>query len=103
MLFVVLVRAGLWMGLTRARDLIIDSAPVLAWRRADPDAATGHAPRTIPARSFTATGSIPCSVGAPAFRSYFASLPRMSMMRPSPARCLNWPFVCSPCGLGWCA
>jgi|SRR5579859_2598528 len=34
MLFVLLVRAGLWMGLTQARDLIIDSAPILAWRRA---------------------------------------------------------------------
>ena len=28
-----------WCGLTRARDLIIDSTPILAWRRADPDAA----------------------------------------------------------------
>ncbi len=27
-----------------ARDLIIDSAPILAWRRRDPDAAYGHAP-----------------------------------------------------------
>lgn len=44
MLFVLLVRAGLWCGLTRAHDLIIDSAPVLAWQRADPDAALGHAP-----------------------------------------------------------
>lgn len=34
MLFVVLVRAGLRMGLTRGRDLIVDSAPILAWRRA---------------------------------------------------------------------
>jgi DDE family transposase len=48
MLFVLLVRAGLWMGLTRARDLIIDSAPILAWRRTDPDAATGHAPAHHP-------------------------------------------------------
>jgi hypothetical protein len=31
MLFVLLVRAGMWMGLTRGRDLIIDSAPILAW------------------------------------------------------------------------
>jgi len=30
MLFVLLVRAGLWMGLTRARELIIDSAPILS-------------------------------------------------------------------------
>jgi transposase len=44
LLFVLLVRAGLWMGLTQARDLILDSAPILAWRRTDPDAATGHAP-----------------------------------------------------------
>ena len=48
MLFVLLVHAGLWMGLTRARDLIIDSAPILAWRRTDPDAATGHAPAHHP-------------------------------------------------------
>ncbi len=48
MLFVLLVRAGLWWGLTRARDLIIDSAPILAWRRADPDAAFGHAPAHHP-------------------------------------------------------
>src|SRR5260221_1407407 len=44
MLFVLLVGAGLWLGLTRGRDLIVDSAPILAWRRADPDAAVGHAP-----------------------------------------------------------
>jgi hypothetical protein len=25
-----------------ARDLIIDSVPILAWRRADPDAAPGY-------------------------------------------------------------
>jgi hypothetical protein len=47
-LFVLLVRAGLWTGLTQARDLIIDSAPILAWRRADPDAAFGHAPAHHP-------------------------------------------------------
>lgn len=48
MLFVVAVRAALGSGLTRARDLIIDSAPVLAWRRGDPDAASGHAPAHHP-------------------------------------------------------
>jgi hypothetical protein len=31
-----------------ARDLIIDSAPILAWHRADPDAAVGHAPAHHP-------------------------------------------------------
>ncbi len=48
LLFVLLVRAGLWVGLTRGRDLIIDSAPILAWRRSDPDAAHGHAPAHHP-------------------------------------------------------
>jgi hypothetical protein len=31
-----------------ARDLISDSAPILTWRRADPDAAIGHAPTQHP-------------------------------------------------------
>jgi len=44
MLFIVLVRTALRQGVLRARDLIIDSAPILAWRRADPDATVGHAP-----------------------------------------------------------
>jgi len=48
MLFVVAVQAALRAGLTRARDLIIDSAPLLAWRRRDPDAASGHAPAHHP-------------------------------------------------------
>jgi hypothetical protein len=48
MLFVLLVRAGLWMGLSRARDLVFDSAPILAWQRTDPDAAVGHAPAHHP-------------------------------------------------------
>jgi transposase len=34
--------------LTRAHDLILDSAPILAWRHADPDAAVGHAPAHHP-------------------------------------------------------
>ena len=46
--FVLLVRTGLWLGLMGGRDLIIDSAPILAWRRADPDAALGHAPAHHP-------------------------------------------------------
>jgi Transposase DDE domain len=48
LLFVLLVRAGLWIGLTRGRDLIIDCAPILAWRRTDPDSAVGHAPAHHP-------------------------------------------------------
>jgi hypothetical protein len=44
MLFVLAVREALRRGLIRARDLILDSAPLKAWRRSDPDAQHGHAP-----------------------------------------------------------
>src|SRR5258706_3969767 len=43
-LLVVLVRLALHRRLINGRDLILDSAPILAWRRRDPDAAVGHAP-----------------------------------------------------------
>lgn len=49
-LFVLLVREGLRRRLLRLRDVIIDSAPILAWRRADPDAQAGHAPAQHPTR-----------------------------------------------------
>ena len=48
MLFVLAVREALRTRLIRARDVIIDSAPILAWRRRDPDAASGHAPAQHP-------------------------------------------------------
>jgi len=48
MLFVLAVRAALRVRLIGARDRIIDSAPILAWRRRDPDAASGHAPAHHP-------------------------------------------------------
>src|SRR6266446_9748797 len=41
-LFVLAVVQALRRRLIGARDLIIDSAPILAWRHADPDAAFGH-------------------------------------------------------------
>jgi hypothetical protein len=44
MLLVVCVRLAQHLRLIGGRDLIIDSAPILAWRRYDPDAAVGHAP-----------------------------------------------------------
>src|SRR5438270_1185562 len=47
-LFVLSVLTALRRRLIGARDLIIDSAPILAWRRADPDAAIGHAPAQHP-------------------------------------------------------
>src|SRR5947207_7689589 len=47
-LFVLTVLQALRRRLIGARDLIIDSAPILAWRRADPDAAYGHAPAHHP-------------------------------------------------------
>jgi transposase len=47
-LFILAVLVALRRRLIGARDLIIDSAPILAWRRADPDAAIGHAPAHHP-------------------------------------------------------
>jgi hypothetical protein len=47
-LFVLTVLQALRSRLMGARDLIIDSAPILAWRRRDPDAAYGHAPAQHP-------------------------------------------------------
>jgi transposase len=44
MLFVVVVHLARFTRLIGGRDLIVDSAPILAWRRRDPDAAVGHAP-----------------------------------------------------------
>jgi hypothetical protein len=48
MLFVLTVCQAVRCRLIGARDLIIDSAPILAWRRTDPDAAIGHAPAHHP-------------------------------------------------------
>ncbi len=47
-LFMLAVLTALRRRLIGARDLIIDSAPILAWRRADLDAAFGHAPAQHP-------------------------------------------------------
>ena len=47
-LFVLTVWRAVRCRLIGARDLIIDSAPILAWRRSDPDAAVGHAPAHHP-------------------------------------------------------
>jgi len=47
-LLVVVVRLARHRRLIGARDLIIDSAPIVAWRRRDPDAAVGHAPAHHP-------------------------------------------------------
>jgi hypothetical protein len=43
-LFVLLGQLARHLRLISGRDLIIDRAPILAWRRRDPDAALGHAP-----------------------------------------------------------
>jgi len=48
MRFILAVREALRVRLIGGRDRIIDSAPILAWRRRDPDAASGHAPAHHP-------------------------------------------------------
>jgi hypothetical protein len=49
-LFVLAVRDALRRRLSRARALIIESAPLNAWRQRDPDAPHGHAPAQHPTR-----------------------------------------------------
>jgi transposase len=44
LLNLLVVREAVSRRIIRARDLIIDSAPILVWRRGDPDARVGHAP-----------------------------------------------------------
>ncbi len=84
MLLVVAVREALRCGLTRARDLIIDSAPILAWRRRDPDAASGHAPAHHPTaflRGFRAHTLLCRGSGLPLF------------VIVAPANCHDAPFA----------
>ena len=103
LLFVLLVRAGLWRGLTRGRDLIIDSAPILAWRRTDPDAALGHAPAQHPRpllRGYRLHTLLCRGTGLPLL---FHLSPPTSMTRPSPVRCSNSLFGSWPCARAWCA
>ncbi len=50
MLLVVAVREAVRRRIISARDLIIDSTPLRAWRRTDPDALSGHAPAHHPTR-----------------------------------------------------
>jgi hypothetical protein len=50
LLFVGLVKAAIRRRVIGARDLIVDSAPIKAWRKNDPDAAVGHAPAQHPTR-----------------------------------------------------
>jgi hypothetical protein len=47
-LLVVMVRRAVQWRVAEGRDLIVDSAPILAWRQADPDATVGHAPAHHP-------------------------------------------------------
>lgn len=47
-LLIVAVQTAIRRRLIGARDLIIDSAPILAWGRRDPDAQVGHAPAHHP-------------------------------------------------------
>jgi len=48
MLFVLTVKEALRAHVIGARDLIVDSVPLKAWRRTDPDARLGHAPAHHP-------------------------------------------------------
>lgn len=80
-LFVLTVVHAIRQRLIGARDLIIESAPILAWRRRDPDAAFGHAPsECILSLSYEASASIRSSVVVQGYLSSFCSLPPIHTM-----------------------
>ena len=89
-LFVLVVLQALRRRLIGARDLIIDSAPILAWRRRDPDAAFGHAPAHHPRpllRGFRVHTLICRGSGLPLF---FLLSPANSHDAPFAQRLLAW-------------
>jgi len=89
-LFILAVLQALRRRLIGARDLIIDSAPILAWRRRDPDAAYGHAPAQHPLpllRGFRVHTLICRGSGLPLF---FLLSPANSHDAPFAQRLLAW-------------
>jgi transposase len=89
-LFVLTVLHAIRSRLIGARDLIIDSAPILAWRRRDPDAAFGHAPAHHPRsllRGFRVHTLICRGSGLPIF---FLLSPANAHDAPFAQRLLTW-------------
>ncbi len=89
-LFVLTIMHAIRSRLIGARDLIIDSAPILAWRRRDPDAAYGHAPAHHPRpllRGFRVHTLICRGSGLPLF---FLLSPANSHDAPVAQRLLAW-------------
>jgi hypothetical protein len=90
---VVVARLALHRRLIGARDLVVDSAPILAWRHRDPDAAVGHAPhhhsrpllRGYRVRTLLCRGS-----GLPPL------LPLLPLLPLSPADAHDAPFASPP-------
>ncbi len=81
-LFVLLVLQALRRRLIGARDLIIDSAPILAWRRRDPDAAFGHAPAHHPRPRFARLSGAHAHLSRFRLASLLFALSRLSLMMP---------------------
>jgi len=79
LLFVLLMRAEFWMGVTRGRDLIFDCVPILAWRRADPDAVVGPCPGPL---SPPAAARLPSAYPAVSRHRPAAPEPLLARQRP---------------------
>src|SRR5438876_1299360 len=89
-LFVLTIVHAIRPRLIGVRDLIIDSAPILAWRRRDPDAAYGYAPAHHPRpllRGFRVHTLICRGSGLPLF---FLLSPANSHDAPFAQRLLEW-------------
>jgi hypothetical protein len=90
-LFVLTVWRAVRCRLIGARDLIIDSAPILAWRRTYPDAALGHAPAHHPRpllRGYRVHTLLCRGSGLPVHS--WSGQP-MPMLAPLPAPCSHGP------------
>ena len=97
-LFVEAVRQALRTRLIGARDLIIDSAPIKAWRRTDPDARYGHAPAHHPTaflQGFRLHTLLCRGSGLPSLSAW---PPPTSTTPPSQSRCWTWQSASTACG-----
>ncbi len=100
-LFLLAVRAAMQVGLTRGRDLIIDSAPFAPGAVPTPMRPMAiPRPTTAPATG-SATGSTPgCAAGRACPWAVWSRQPMRTMPR-SPSPCCGGPVGCSRCAHAW--
>jgi hypothetical protein len=94
-LFVLTVMHAIRSRLIGGRSLIIDSAPILAWRRHDPDAAFGHAPAHHPRSLLRGFRVHPLMCRGSGLPLFFLLSPANSHDAPFAQRLLAWAMQLS--------